>query len=229
MDHVRFWATHLQLGKVPFDQQIMWLGHDDELDPVGLAQSCPGGVWPLLQNTMILGPWKLRHESVDSLYQIPANEKLETWTCFPDSSRLPMSSMDWVCDQLIHPTYINLTGGVFPLRSLIEIIDFKPRKVAAMRMEMTLATAIGSNYITELAEAITIVYGRADSDRATISRTDAVSDDRNLLLWLGKFAATTPGSRKRFAHTMLQLGILKVRILSGRAQPPGEDWVVRRE
>lgn len=228
MDHIRYWTAHLRKAKIPLDQQIMWLGHDDELDPVGLAQSCPDGVWPLRENTMVLGPWKLRHEAVDSLYEIPINEKIETWTCFPDSLQVPMESMEWACDQLVHPTYINLTGGVFPFRSLLEVIDFKPRKVAAMRMEMTLATALGSTYITELPEAITIVYGRADSDRATISRRDALSDDRNLLLWLGKFAAKTPRSRKRFAQTMLRLGLLRVRIFLGRAQPPEEDWVVRR-
>ena len=227
MNHIRYWATHLRKNKVSLDQHVMWLGHDDELDPVGLAQSCPGGVWPLRNNTMILGPWKLRHESVDTLYEIPLDEKLETWTCFPDSTQLPMKSMNWACDQLAHPTYINLTGGVFPFRSLLSIIDFTPRKVSAMRMEMTLATALGSSYITELPEAITIVYGRADSDRATTPRKDALSDDRNLLLWLSKFAAVTPGSRKRFAQTMLHIAMLRGKIVLGRAQSPGEEWVVR--
>lgn len=227
MDHIRYWGSFLRDIKTPVDQHVMWLGHDDELNPVGLAKSCRNGFWTLSEDTMILGPWKLRHESTDSLYQVPVNEVLETWTCFPDSPPIYMKSMDWACDQLVHPTYINLTGGVFPLRSLLEVIDFKPRKVAAMRMEMTLATAVGSKFITELPEAITIVYGRADSDRAMISRKDALSDDRNLFLWLGKFAAMTPGSRKRFAKTMLLLVILKVKIVFGRAQPPTEDWVVR--
>ena len=228
MDHIRYWTAHLQKTKIPLDQQIMWLGHDDELDPVGLAQSCPDGVWPLRENTMVLGPWKLRHESVDSLYEIPMNEKLETWTCFPDPAQLPMKSMDWACDQLLHPTYINLTGGVFPFRSLQAVVEFKPRKVSGMRMEMTLATAPGSGCISELPEAITIVYGRADSDRATIPRKDALNDDRNLLLWLSKFATLTTGSRKRFTLTLLRIALLRGQVLLGRAEPPGEDWVVRK-
>jgi hypothetical protein len=227
MDHIRFWATELGRRNLPPTTHLMWLGHDDELDPEGLAAACPAGQWPLRPDTMILGPWKLRHEAVDTLYAAPENEQLETWTCFPDQAATPQASIDWVCDQLLHPTYLNLTGGVFPFNSLLNIAGFRIRKTAGMRMEMTLATAPGSRFITELTEPAVIVYGRADSDRATIPTAHARSDDRHLLIWLARYAARTPRTRARFASTLARLIALRTQVALGRATLPAEDWVVR--
>jgi len=227
MSHSRFWATELRRRNLPPNTHLMWLGHDDELDPDGLAAACPGGQWPLRPGTMILGPWKLRHESVGTLYEAPEDEQLETWTCFPDQTVKPQSSIDWVCDQLLHPTYLNLTGGVFPFGSVLDIVDFRVRKTAGMRMEMTLATSLGSRRITELDEPVTIVYGRSDSDRATIPNAHARSDDRHLLIWLARYAARTPRTRARFASTLARLTTLRTKVALGRATLPAEDWVVR--
>lgn len=227
MNHTCFWAQQLQDHQFSPDQLIMWLGHDDELDVESLRVVCPEGMWHIDASTMVLGPWKLRHESVNELYKAPENEFLETWTCFPSSAGIPMRSMDWVCDQLLHPTYLNLTGGIFPLQSVIEIIEFRVHKVSGMRMEMTLATAPDVKSVTELPHAVTIVYGRADSDRATIPRANAVKDDRHLLLWLSRYSLVNSRSRKRFLHTVIKLARLKFKIAIGKAQLPNEDWVVR--
>ena len=52
MDHIRFWAAELRRRNLPPTTHLMWLGHDDELDPDGLAAACPGGEWPLDQGTI---------------------------------------------------------------------------------------------------------------------------------------------------------------------------------
>ncbi len=171
---------------------------------------------------MVLGPWKMRHESIDEMYEVPDDEVLETWTCFPNNSQIPLKSMDWVSDQLLHPTYLNLTGGIFPLRSVCEILEFRVHKASGMRMEMTLTTSPNIEYVTELPEPITIVYGRADSDRATIPRRDAVRDDRHLLLWLTRYTFLTPGSRKRFLNTMSKIARLRFKVVIGKAELPQE-------
>jgi hypothetical protein len=227
MSHSRFWTNELRRRHLPATAHVMWLGHDDELNPEGLALACPEGQWPLQPSTMILGPWQLRHESVDALYEAPENEKLETWTCFPDRAAPPQPSLNWVCDQLLNPTYLNLTGGVFAFGSLLDIVDFRIRKASGMRMEMTLATAPGTLFITELAEAVTIVHGRADSDRATIPVAHTRRDDRHLLMWLSRYAAVTPKTRTEFVSTLAQLVALRFRVAIGRARLPVERWVVR--
>ena len=229
MDHTRFWANMLRKQGLPPSTHLMWLGHDDELYEEGLKDSCPDGNWALRSDTMVLGPWKMRHESVETLYEIPSNEILETWTCFPDSNGIPDTSMGWVCDQLIHPTYLNLTGGIFTFESLLKIVDFKYRKVSGMRMEMTLATAVGTKYISELPSPITVVYGRADSDRATIPSHDARSDDKRLIVWLTWHAFRTPGSLLRFLVGFTRLGHQRLKVISGREKMPKEDWVIRTE
>ncbi len=227
MDHTRFWADQLRSRHLPESTHLMWLGHDDELNPDGLAISCPDGHWPLREGTMLLGPWKLRHESVGELYQPPADEQLETWTCFPDQQAKPQTAIDWVCDQLLHPTYLNLTGGVFTFASVLDIIDYRIRKQSGMRMEMTLTTTRGALLITELSEPITIVYGRADSDRATIPSMHARADDRHLLRWLTRYATFTPRAKTRLATTVAKLATLRARVAIGKASMPAEDWVVR--
>ena len=227
MDHSRFWANELRTQFLPETTQLMWLGHDDELDPEGLAISCPGGSWPIRESTMLLGPWKLRHESVGELYRVPEDEQLEVWTCFPDQQSKPQTAIDWVCDQLLHPTYLNLTGGVFPFAGVLDIVDHRIRKQSGMRMEMTLATTRGSRYITELPEPVTIVYGRADSDRATIPAVHARADDRQLMKWLTRYASFTPTAKVRLAATVAKLTTLRARVAIGKASLPAEDWVVR--
>lgn len=227
MDHTRFWAGELRRQQLLAATNLMWLGHDDEIDPEGLAISCPGGRWPLRKGTMLLGPWKLRHESVGELYRAPDNEQLETWTCFPDQLAKPQTAIDWACDQLLHPTYLNLTGGVFSFAAVLDIVDHRLRKQSGMRMEMTLATTRGSRCITELPEPVTIVYGRADSDRATIPATHARADDRHLLKWLTRYASFTPHAKVRLAATVARLTALRARVALGKATLPAEDWVVR--
>ena len=227
MSHCRFWSKYLQDCKIPESKHLMWLGHDDELDTKGLADICHAGDWSLSPDTMYLGPWKLRHEPAQGLYVIPDDENLETWTCFPKQERKPLGAMKWACDQLFHPTYLNLTGGVFPLSSMLEIVRFRVKKISGMRLEMTLATAPGSLWITEFREPITIVCGRSDSDRATIPRAEAISDDRRLLIWLIRFAFVNPSARFQLTKTLVGMGVLRIKVLLGLTQLPGEDWVVR--
>ena len=227
MDHTRFWANELRRFGLPPEQMIMWIGHDDELDPDGLAFNCPSGVWPIDSDAMVLGPWKLRHESVNELYQVPDGESLETWTCFPAPDLMPVPSLEWVCSQLIHPTDLNLTGGIFPFGSVLQVIGFTYKKISGMRMEMTLATALGTRFVTELPTAITIVYGRADSDRATIPVQHARQDDRQLLAWLTRYALGSRQSRLRLVSTVGSLVALRLQVAIGRGKFPEEDWVVR--
>jgi hypothetical protein len=205
----------------------MWLGHDDELNPTGLEDVCTDGRWPLPAETMMLGPWVVRHESIDALYQGSESQQDEVWTCFPDPLIGTLPAIDWVCDQLIRPTYLNLTGGIFPFSSLLAILDFWHRKTANMRAEMTLATAPGTHFISEFPEPVVIVYGRADSDRATIPARHARSDDRHLVLWLARYVSHDPRAMGRFIKTLAHLASLRGRVALGRASLPAEEWVRR--
>ncbi len=227
MSHIRFWASELRNAGLATSATLMWMGHDDELNPEGLRLVAPHGRWPLAEDTMVLGPWVVRHEAVDEVTVPAADDVSETWTCFPDPWVIKRPSMEWVCDQLMHPTYLNLTGGVFTFESLLAMIDFPVRKKAGMRAEMTLATAPKTTFITEFDQPIVIVYGRADSDRATIPTSDARSDDRHLIAWLSRYAIAHPRTGPRLIATIGRLTLLKARVAAGRASLPSEDWVVR--
>ncbi len=228
MDHGRFWAAELRRrGLAPRDR-VLWLAHDDELHRPGLlAATAPDREWALDPTTTILGPWLLRHEAVDRLYEIPEDESLETWTCFPGHEGRAVPAMHWVRQQLTHPTYLSFSGAVFPFSSMLSIIDSRPRKKAGMRIEMSVATAPGMSLVTEAAEPLVIVYGRADSDRATIPAAHARQDDAHLLAWLARYASRTPGARAEFGRAMAAVARQRLDAVTGRAPLPAEDWVVR--
>jgi hypothetical protein len=225
-DHTRFWAAQLELRGITGRQPLLWLAHDDELHTPGLAHLAPtGGAWDLDPHTTYLGPWIVRHESVSQLWQPPADYQDEVWTCFRGAS--PQKGIDWIRQQLQRPTYISFSGCVFPFASMQSLVACRPRKKAGMRVEMSMVAAPGMRDAAEFAVPVSIVYGRADSDRATIPRRSAQLDDLHLLYWLGRHSAASAGTRRAYGSILSTAVGHRVSALRGRPGP-GEEWLVRQ-
>ena len=222
-EHTRFWVAALEGMGVAGSQPIFWLAHDDELNGPGLA--CVGTPWQLDAETTYLGPWIVRHESVESLWHAPEGHTDEVWTCFRRAS--PQRTIDWVRDQLDHPTYISFSGCVFPLAGMVALLHSRPRKASGMRIEMSMAAAPGMLRVAEFPVPLTVVYGRADSDRATIDRRLAQRDELHLLYWVARYSVSTSGARAPFAAIVAAAAGRRIDGLRGRPGP-GEEWLVRR-
>ncbi len=84
MDHQRFWISYLErTGARPHDW-IYWLAYDDQVRLRGIERLVDEhGNWPLEKGTAYFGPWAMRHEQADQLFDGPWDEPLESWTSFP--------------------------------------------------------------------------------------------------------------------------------------------------
>jgi hypothetical protein len=192
MQHQAFWVDHLQeTGAQPTDW-IYWLAYDDELNTAGItAIQASIGSWPLELNTVYFGPWAMRHETPTDLWSGSNNDEMPVWTSFPKGGPTRLPVLTWIRDQLNQPTYMQMSGSLIPFRNYLELRHGKPKKVGPMRIEM--ATALGRNtqFVEELKEPVSIIYGRSNSDRATYGNA-ARKEDVHLLAWISRYAAKHP-------------------------------------
>lgn len=129
MQHQAFWVTYLeQTGAKPTDW-IYWLAYDDEVRKTGIDHIVDAdGNWPLEHGTVYFGPWAMRHEQPDRLWEGDPEAPLEIWTSFPlrGPARLPV--IEWIAAQLRKLTYIQMSGSVNPFEDFLQIRHARPRK-----------------------------------------------------------------------------------------------------
>jgi hypothetical protein len=219
MEHQALWLTHLEKTGVKKDDWIYWLAYDDEVRGTGINELIDEyGNWPLEPRTAYFGPWAMRHEQPDHLFDGPQDQPLESWTSFPLDGPLELPVLDWIEDQLIQPTYMQMSGSVCQFASYLQVRDAKPRKTGPMRIEMATAAATCNEKVAEFFTPVSIIYGRSNSDRSTYG-SDARKEDVLLLLALLRRTGNHPATPFIVARVMLQ-GLWARR----RPDRKVEDW-----
>ena len=219
MKHQDFWITYLQTTQTRSDEWIYWLAYDDEVKQSGLAHIANDGSWPLTPGTAYFGPWALRHETPDQLWDGDRNEPLESWTSFPTEGPLTLPVEQWIGDQLIQPTYMQMSGSVNPFAAFESLKSSHPRKRGPMRIEMAIAAQPCTQYVAEFAEPVSIIYGRSNSDRASYGRA-ARLEDAHLLAVMTKRAMASPRHGPDFTRALTHA-------LTKRKRASVEEWRVR--
>ena len=129
MQHQAFWIDHLQRTRTAPTEWIYWLAYDDEVRERGIsAITDDQGNWPLRLDTVYFGPWALRHEQPDRLWHGDPTEELESWTSFPAEGPTRLPVLEWIRQQLVQPTYMQMSGSVSPLRNFISLEGGSPRQ-----------------------------------------------------------------------------------------------------
>jgi len=216
MQHQAFWIDYLQSTGATQTDWIYWLAYDDEVRTRGIDEiTDDDGNWPLEQDTVYFGPWAMRHEKPGTLWDGDPTAPLESWTSFPIDGPLKLPVLEWIRQQLVQPTYMQMSGSVCPLRNFIDLKNGKPTKKGPMRIEMAVAASGSSMYAGEFTEPLSIIYGRPDSDRATYGSL-ARREDLHLLALLTRHAGRglasavsfarvlSDGSREQFRHRVLR-------------------------
>ena len=227
MKHQAFWVDYLKESGINADDWIYWLAYDDELHNPGIRQIVESqGSWPLDLDTVYFGPWAMRHDTPAELWSGDPKEPLPVWTSFPRNAPPRLPVLTWIKNQLDQPTYMQMSGSLIPFRNYVELRHGKPTKTGPMRIEM--ATALGTNtkFVEELAEPVSIIYGRSNSDRATYG-SSARKEDIHLVAWIARYASKHP----RAASDLLKIstGHL-IRQWNQRfrgIEPKTEEWRVR--
>ena len=218
MQHQAFWVTYLETTQARPDEWIYWLAYDDEVRLTGLNAITGDGSWPLVTGTAYFGPWALRHESPDLLWDGDPTADLESWTSFPQQGPTELPVETWITNQLSQPTYMQMSGSVNPLQAFISLKNERPRKRGPMRIEMAIAAQPCTRMVAEFSEPISIIYGRADSDRASYGRA-ARWEDLHLLGLLTKRSFASKSERSHylsfFSRNLTSLG------------QASEEWRVR--
>lgn len=227
MQHQAFWVDYLQrTGAKPADW-IYWLAYDDEIKATGIDHiTDEAGNWPLEPGTVYFGPWAMRHEQADELWHGDPAAPLESWTSFPKEGPLRLPVMRWIADQLKQPTYMQMSGSVCPLANFIELRDGKPTKHGPMRIEMAIAASSTTTHVEELAQPVSIIYGRSNSDRANYGK-QARQEDLHLLAWLVRYTAKHPEAAKDLASILAQQSAAQVNARLKHEPLPEEQWRVR--
>ena len=227
MQHQAFWVDHLQrTGTRPTDW-IYWLAYDDEVRSRGIEAIIDAhGNWPLTPHIAYFGPWAMRHEQAEALWNGDRGEPLESWTSFPKEGPTRLPVIRWIADQLQQPTYIQMSGSVIPFANYLALRDGKPTKTGPMRIEMATAACAATRFVAEFPEPVSIIYGRPNSDRASYG-SQARKEDQHLMAWLAKYSLRHPTAMPAFVATaatpVLQHSAQR---LAGRAIP-AEEWRVR--
>lgn len=227
MEHQRFWVDYLEQTGAQHGDWIYWLAYDDEVRLRGIeAVVDADGSWPLQRGTAYVGPWAMRHESADALWSGDPSEPLESWTSFPmhGPTRLPV--LEWVRQQLVQPTYMQMSGSVCPFESFLALRDARPRKTGPMRIEMAIATASPTTEVAEFPEPVSIIYGRSNSDRASYGRA-ARKEDAHLAAWLAQYVRRHPAEWARLVAITGGVAGIYAKALVARRGLPHEEWRVR--
>jgi len=224
MAHQAFWVDYLKGSETRATDWIYWLAYDDEVLNQGIEQIVnPDGSWPLQLDTAYFGPWSMRHESPDHLWNGDPSKHFEVWTSFPKGgpNRLPI--LTWIRQQLHQPTYMQMSGSLIPFRNYLELKHGKPRKLGPMRIEMATALGIHTTHVQELAEPISTIYGRANSDRAAYGK-QARKEDVHLLAWISRYSIKHPKALLDLGAILGQAFATQIRIHIGRTSAPVEEW-----
>ena len=225
--HQFFWLDYLESTGEGSATWVMWFAHDDELRPRGISNLVDQqGNWPLEDGTIYLGPWGMRYDPPGELFDGDRNGPLESWTGFPINGPLRMPVAQWIADQLVQPTYINMSGCVTKLASFQQLRDFPNQKPGGMRIEMATAAAPINRTAEEFSEPLVITYTSKGSDRTTYTKV-ARKDDAHLITWLGNYAAHHPGSIGAFTKSALAIAGQRLGQFLNRQEPVAEDWRYR--
>ena len=225
--HQFFWLTYLESTGEDSGSWVMWFAHDDELRPRGISNLVDQqGNWPLEGGTIYLGPWGVRYDPPGELFDGDRNGPLESWTSFPLSGPLRMTVSQWIADQLVQPTYINMSGCVTKLASFQQLRDFPYQKPGGMRIEMAAAAAPNNRVVEEFSEPVVITYTSKASDRTTYASV-ARKDDAHMALWWGHYLLHHPSGLGPAVQSAARLA---TRALSSRItehRQVSEDWRLR--
>lgn len=227
MEHQAFWVDHLERRGTAGSEWIYWLAYDDQVRTRGVdAIVDDRGGWPLHIGTAYFGPWAMRHEQADRPYDGPWEQHLESWTSFPAAGPTRLPVLEWIRQQLVQPTYMQMSGSVCPFESFLALRDGRPRKTGPMRIEMAIAAAPPTTHIEEFPEPVSIIYGRPNSDRASYGRA-ARKEDVHLAGWLAQYLRRHPREWTGLAAIGGGVaGMYASALLKGTGLP-SEEWRVR--
>ena len=228
MEHQSFWVDYLTYSGTQPTDWIYWLAYDDELNTAGIAQvKDPDGSWSLNLNTVYFGPWAMRHETPTELWSGNAEDELPVWTSFPTDGPTRLPILTWIRDQIDQPTYMQMSGSLIPFRNYLELQSGTPKKSGPMRIEMATALGCKTHYVEELAEPISVIYGRSNSDRATYGKA-ARKEDIHLMAWIARYATRHP----KAISDLLAISASQVKRQwlqkTSRQKSVEEDWRVRK-
>lgn len=222
--HQYFWLDHLEASGMRADDWLCWFAHDDEVRATGIRRIVDEhGNWPLVPGTVYMGPWAMRHEGGDEIFDGPRDVPLESWTSFPLDGPLRLPVAEWIRQQLVQPTYINMTGCVTPLRFVQELRDFPFHKPGGTRIEMVAAAARQNAFIEEFTEPVVITYGRPNSARTQFDRV-ARLDDLHLLAWMVPYLTRHPSGIGPTLRGLGSVGRSYARVAFKRGSLPAEEW-----
>ena len=226
--HQYFWLDYLESTGERSDDWVMWFAHDDEVRARGITELADQlGNWPLEKGTIYLGPWGMRYDPLGGLYEGDPHAPLESWTSFPLDGPLRMTVAQWVSDQLIQPTYINMSGCVTQLASFQQLRSFAYPKPGGMRIEMATALAPVNSFVQEFSTPVVTTYTSKGSDRTTYSAV-ARKDDTHLVTWLSNYLAHHPAQVGILARASAIIVRQRMRQFTSGVQAPAEDWRYRQ-
>jgi len=227
MAHQYFWLDHLeQTGELARDW-VFWFAHDDQVRTTGIEHLVDDqGNWPLLPQTIYLGPWGMRYDPPGGVYEGPADAPLESWTSFPLAGPLRLPVGEWIAQQLEQPTYINMSGCVTQLASFQALRSFPVAKPGGMRIEMATAAAPNNRTVQEFAEPVVITHTSPVSDRTTYAKV-ARQDDRHMALWLANYIVRHPAAAVPATRASARVARDYLRVLTRRGTLANEDWRFR--
>ena len=227
MDHQRFWISYVESTGADEHDWIYWLAYDDQVRPRGIESIVDAqGSWPLVPGTAYFGPWAMRHEMADELFDGPWDAPLESWTSFPAHGPTHLTVAEWIAHQLEQPTYMQMSGSVVSFRSHRRLASTIFKKRGPMRIEMATAADPENINVAEFTEPVCIVYGRPNSDRASYGRT-ARTEDVHLAAWLARYTSRHPSAFPTITSAMAHVAANYRRMLAGTGSLPNEQWRVR--
>ena len=227
MQHQEFWIDYLQATGTSASEWIYWLAYDDEIRTRGIEAVIDEiGNWLLQHGTGYFGPWAIRHEQPDELWSGEQTEPFEAWTSFPTAGPRRMPVMEWISQQFVQPTYMQMSGSVNPFQSFIDLRDARPAKSGPMRIEMAVASSPGIEFIEEFVEPVSIIYGRSNSDRASYGKA-ARKEDTHLALRMLRYATRHPRTLPKVVSALSRAGTRSAFSAVGRSSLPEEEWRVR--
>ena len=227
MEHQAFWVNHLQATGTSSDAWIYWLAYDDQVRVQGIrALVNEDGDWPLRSGTAYFGPWAMRHEAADEVISEPSKVPLESWTCFPleGPPRLPVG--EWVAQQIIQPTYMQMSGSVCQFANYLHVRDSRPRKRGPMRIEIATAAAYPNDFVEEFPWPVSIIYGRPNSDRASYGKS-ARKEDLHLIAALSRHLVHHPRAMVPLSQAAVRVAGSYLRLALRKEPLPAEQWNTR--
>lgn len=228
MQHQEFWVNHLEKTGVKDNDWIYWLAYDDQIYVPGMNDLFGQGssAYSLEQDTVYFGPWAMRHEQPDRLWQGDESATMESWTSFPQQGPLKLPLITWIADQLKQPTYIQMSGSLIPFRNYVELRDGKPKKTGPMRIEMATAAGKQTKFVQELPRAISMIYGRSNSDRANYGN-EARAEDIHLVSRLIKRTRSQPTQVFALVSLLVQQSAQKFAQRILKRPTKNEEWRIR--